>query len=428
MEPSEEGEAVFLSISGGIAGIIMGVVFSEAITIIAGWPALISLPAIAGGFFFSAAVEISSATIRPARLPASIRSRRYATNDGAHGTGNAQAKIMIAYTVAAVIGVMIIQYFWASYTQIETVPYSQFEQLLNEDKIAEVTVAAEFIQGTLKAPLPDGKQTFFAVRVDPDIAAKLAAHGVTVKGVASGGIVETVLSWIIPAAIFYLIWMMLFRRMADRQGLGGLMAIGKSRAKVYVETNTKVTFKDVAGVEEAKSSCKRWSRSCGIPRPMDGWGRAFPRASSWSGRPAPARPCWPAPWRARRMCRSSRSRAPNSSRCSSASVPPASATCSSRRANRRPASSSSMSSTRSARARHVAPGGGGVDEKEQTLNQLLAELDGFDPSAGVILLAATNRPEILDPASAARGRFDRQVLVDRPDKGRLEILRCMCAR
>src|SRR5579872_2086437 len=122
-------------------------------------------------------------------------------------------QIMIAYTVAAVIGVLVIQYFWASYSQIETVAYSQFEQLLNEDKIAEVTVAADSIQGTLKAPLPDGKQTFFTVRVDPEIAAKLAAHGVTVKGVASGGIVETVLSWIIPAVVFYLLWMMLFRRM-----------------------------------------------------------------------------------------------------------------------------------------------------------------------------------------------------------------------
>jgi cell division protease FtsH len=101
--------------------------------------------------------------------------------------------------------------------------------------------------GHVEGALAGRQADFFAVRVDPDIAAKLAAHGVTVKGVASGGIVETVLSWIIPAAIFYLIWMMLFQRMADRQGLGGLMAIGKSRAKVYVETNTKVTFKDVAG-------------------------------------------------------------------------------------------------------------------------------------------------------------------------------------
>jgi cell division protease FtsH len=161
-------------------------------------------------------------------------------------------QIMIWYTITAVIGVLVVQYLWSSYSQIETIPYSQFEQLLNEGRIAEVTISADAVQGTLKEALPDGKRAFFTVRVDPQLVDRLLAHGVVVKGVASGGIVQTILSWVVPAVIFYLLWSLLFRGVADRQGLGGLMTVGKSRAKVYVETDTKVTFKDVAGVDEAK--------------------------------------------------------------------------------------------------------------------------------------------------------------------------------
>ena len=161
-------------------------------------------------------------------------------------------QIMIWYTVAAVIAVLLFQYLWESYSQIETIPYSQFEQLLADGKVAEVTVGADSIAGTLKEPLPSGKRQFFAVRVDPNLADKLAAQHVVVRGAPSSGFVQTILSWFIPVVILYLIWMMLFRRIAERQGIGGLMMVGKSRAKVYVETDTKVTFKDVAGVDEAK--------------------------------------------------------------------------------------------------------------------------------------------------------------------------------
>ena len=147
---------------------------------------------------------------------------------------------------------MLIQYLWVQYTQIETIPYSQFEQLLDQNKIAEVLVGSETIQGTLKEPFPDGRKLFSTIRVDPALAAKLSAHGVKVTGAPSSNFLSTILSWALPIFIFYLIWTYGFRRMAERQGFGGLMTIGKSRAKVYVETDTKVTFRDVAGVEEAK--------------------------------------------------------------------------------------------------------------------------------------------------------------------------------
>jgi len=161
-------------------------------------------------------------------------------------------QIMIWYTVVAVIGVLLVQYFWASYSQIETIPYSSFERLLSDGKVAEVTVGAESVEGILKEALPSGRRAFYTVRVEPQLADKLSAHDVLVKGAPSGGLIATILAWVVPAAIFYLIWTMIFRRFAERQGLGGLMTVGKSRAKVYVETDTKVTFKDVAGVDEAK--------------------------------------------------------------------------------------------------------------------------------------------------------------------------------
>ena len=156
------------------------------------------------------------------------------------------------YVFAAFLGVMLIQYVWLIYTQVETVPYSQFEQLLNENKISEVLVGHDSIQGTLKQPLPDGRKLFYTVRVDPALADMLKAHGVTITGEPSSNFLSTILSWALPIFLFYLIWTYGVRRMAERQGLGGLMTIGKSRAKIYVETDTKVTFKDVAGVDEAK--------------------------------------------------------------------------------------------------------------------------------------------------------------------------------
>src|SRR5512147_1662980 len=129
-------------------------------------------------------------------------------------------QIMIWYIIAAFIGVLFVQYFWSSISEIETIPYSQFGQLLDQGKVAEVTVGPDSVQGSLKEPLPSGKRNFFAVRVDPALADKLAAHGVVVKGAPSAGWLETILSWAVPAVIFYLIWMFIFRRVAEQQGLG----------------------------------------------------------------------------------------------------------------------------------------------------------------------------------------------------------------
>ena len=332
-------------------------------------------------------------------------------------------QIAILYMLAAVLGVLAFQVFWTSYSQVETIPYSQFVALLDQDKVAEVNVGADSVQGSLKEPLPSGKREFYTVRVDPQLAEKLAKRDVVVKGTASGGIVQTILSWVIPAVIFYVIWMFLFRRVAERQGFGGLMTVGKSRAKVYVETDTKVTFKDVAGVDEAKFELQELVAFLRNPKSYGRLGARVPKGVLLVGPPGTGKTL---------LAKAVAGEAGVAFFSISGSefvemfVGVGAARVRDLFDQARKAAPCIIfidELDALGRSRVAAPFGG-LDEKEQTLNQLLAELDGFDPSAGVILLAATNRPEILDPALLRAGRFDRQVLVDRPDrKGRLEILR-----
>jgi len=120
------------------------------------------------------------------------------------------------YIFAAFLGVMFVQYLWLRYSQVETIPYSQFEQLLDDNKITSVLVGSDTIQGTLKEPLSEGRKLFYTVRVDPALADRLKAHGVTVTGAPTNTFLSTILSWVLPIFIFYLIWMYGFRRMAER--------------------------------------------------------------------------------------------------------------------------------------------------------------------------------------------------------------------
>jgi len=333
-------------------------------------------------------------------------------------------QVVIWYVVAAMFGVLLFQQFWSSYSVVETISYTQFETLLDQNKIADVTVGADSIQGTLKSALPDGKTQFYAVRVDPQIFDKLAAHQVVVNGAAPSGVVQTILSWVVPVVIFYLVWMFLFRRLADKQGFGGLMTVGKSRAKVYVETDTKVTFKDVAGVDEAKFELQELVAFLRDPRSYGRLGARVPKGVLLVGPPGTGKTLLA-------KAVAGEAGVPFFSISGSEFVEMFVGVGAARVRDlfeqaRKAAPCIIFIDELDAlgRSRVAGPFGGGMDEKEQTLNQLLAELDGFDPSGGVILLAATNRPEILDPALLRAGRFDRQILVDRPDrKGRLEILR-----
>ena len=334
----------------------------------------------------------------------------------------------IWYLFAAFLGLMLIQYVWLQFKQVETIPYSQFEQLLEQDKISEVTVGSETIGGTLKEPLPDGRNLFNTVRVEPALADKLSQHGIKVTGAPSNSFLSMILSWVLPIFVFYLIWMYGIRHMAERQGFGGLMAIGKSRARIYVETDTKVTFRDVAGVDEAKYELQEVVAFLRDPKSFGRLGARIPKGVLLIGPPGTGKTL---------LARAVAGEAGVSFFSISGSefvemfvgVGAARVRDLFEQA-RRAAPCIIFIDELDALGRSRTPGAfGGYDEKEQTLNQLLAELDGFDPSTGVILLAATNRPEVLDPALLRPGRFDRQVLVDRPDRpGRREILKVHAAK
>ncbi|WP_407159008.1 ATP-dependent zinc metalloprotease FtsH [Bradyrhizobium sp. STM 3557] len=332
--------------------------------------------------------------------------------------------IVTGYIMLAGIGMLLMQWLLTTYNTVETIPYSQFEQLVAQGKVSEVAVGQDAIQGKYKDKQPDGKTAFVTARVDPAFADKLAAKGVTVTGVPSGGLIQTILSWVVPAVMFYLIWLFLGRRLMDRQGFGGLMSIGKSRAKIYVEKDTKVTFADVAGVEEAKFELQEVVQFLKDPKSYGRLGAHVPKGILLVGPPGTGKTL---------LARAVAGEAGVAFFSISGSefvemfvgVGAARVRDLFEQA-RKAAPCIIFIDELDALGRSRAAGGalGSYDEKEQTLNQLLAELDGFDPTSGVILLAATNRPEILDPALLRAGRFDRQVLVDRPDKsGRLAILK-----
>jgi cell division protease FtsH len=331
--------------------------------------------------------------------------------------------VVIGYIFAASIGMVLLQWIFATYNTVDTIPYSEFEQLVARGSVTEVAVGQDAIQGKLKDKLASGKSAFVTARVDAALAEKLEAKGIVVTGVPSGGLFQTILSWIVPALMFYLIWVFLGRRLADRQGFGGLMSIGKSRAKVYVEKDTKVTFADVAGVDEAKFELQEVVSFLKDPKSYGRLGAHVPKGILLVGPPGTGKTL---------LARAVAGEAGVAFFSISGSefvemfvgVGAARVRDLFEQA-RNAAPCIIFIDELDALGRSRSPGAfGGYDEKEQTLNQLLAELDGFDPRIGVILLAATNRPEILDPALLRAGRFDRQVLVDRPDKnGRVAILK-----
>ena len=331
--------------------------------------------------------------------------------------------VAMGFMVMAGIALLLLQWLVTTYNTIETIPFSQFEQLVAQGGVTEVTVGQDNIQGKLKDRLASGKSAFVTARVDPALAEKLEAKGVVVTGAPAGGFLQTILVWVAPLFLFYLVWMFIGRRVGGGQGFGGLMSIGKSRAKVYVEKDTKVTFADVAGVDEAKFELQEVVSFLKDPKSYGRLGAHVPKGILLVGPPGTGKTL---------LARAVAGEAGVAFFSISGSefvemfvgVGAARVRDLFEQA-RKAAPCIIFIDELDALGRSRSPGAfSGYEEKEQTLNQLLAELDGFDPSSGVILLAATNRPEILDPALLRAGRFDRQVLVDRPDKsGRIAILK-----
>jgi cell division protease FtsH len=149
------------------------------------------------------------------------------------------------YVVAAVLAVLAIQHWWIESQQFETIPYSQFEQMIDAGKIQSVRVTDKYVTGTLKETAPDGRKRFVTVRVEPALAKRLSERGITVEGAVENNLIRDLLSWIIPVLVFFGIWAFFIRRIPERQGMGGLMAIGKSKAKVYMEKGVPVRFDEL---------------------------------------------------------------------------------------------------------------------------------------------------------------------------------------
>ncbi|HEY7609827.1 MAG TPA: ATP-dependent zinc metalloprotease FtsH [Alphaproteobacteria bacterium] len=333
-----------------------------------------------------------------------------------------KTKFNVWYLVLAVLGVLVLQYFYVQSQEVEPIPYSTFERYLNDGKIKSIAITDRHITGEFKAP-QDGKSRFVTTRVDPDFAAKLDQKGVEFRGVVESTLFRDILSWVLPIVLFFGVWWFLIRRMAGQQGVGGFMSIGKSRAKIYVETDTKVTFADVAGVDEAKEELREVVEFLKKPEDYSRLGARIPKGILLVGPPGTGKTLL-----ARAVAGEAGVKFYSISGSEFVEMFVGVGAARVRdlfETARKDAPAIIFIDELDAlgRARGMSGIIGGHDEREQTLNQLLAELDGFDPSTGVVLLAATNRPEILDPALLRAGRFDRQVLVDRPDKkGRVQIL------
>ncbi|HEV8312295.1 MAG TPA: ATP-dependent zinc metalloprotease FtsH [Burkholderiaceae bacterium] len=332
------------------------------------------------------------------------------------------------YVVFALITLFWLRDTWVTSQQVQPIPYSEFVQHLKAGRVASVTVSNNLVEGKLKAPLPDGRTRIVATRVDPALAKELGQYDVRFEGTVENTLMRELLSWVVPAIVLFALWGWLVRRMAAQGGmgggLGGLLSVGKSRARIHEESEVQVRFSDVAGVDEAKDELRESVDFLKNPKAYGRLGARMPKGVLLVGPPGTGKTLL-----ARAVA-------------GEAGVPFFSITGSEfvemfvgvgaarvrdlfeQARNTAPCIIFIDELDALGRARGAGPFAGGHDEKEQTLNQLLAEMDGFDPSTGVIVLAATNRPEILDPALLRAGRFDRQVLVDRPDRqGRAAILR-----
>ncbi len=348
-------------------------------------------------------------------------------------------QLSIGYFVVALLMLFLLQYYFAA-PKVETIGYSEFKALAKKGLVTNLVINEQTIRGEVK---PEGVKEvlsaeqlksrgedkevksalpFVTVRIeDPDLVNDLEAAGIPFRGEVISQWLPTLLSWVVPVVLFFLVWNFLFRKMGAAGG--SLMQIGKSKAKVYIEKKTGVTFADVEGIDEAEEELAEVVEFLRTPQKYQRLGGRIPKGVLLIGPPGTGKTLL-----ARAVA-------------GEAGVPFFSISGSdfvemfvgvgaarvrdlfAQAVQHAPSIIfiDELDALGKARGMNILSS---HDEREQTLNQLLAEMDGFDPNQGVIIMAATNRPEILDAALLRPGRFDRQVLVDRPDvKGRERILR-----
>ncbi|HET7380403.1 MAG TPA: ATP-dependent zinc metalloprotease FtsH [Gaiellales bacterium] len=348
-----------------------------------------------------------------------------------------QRTFSIGYSIAALIVVLIVQFLLFA-PHAETLSYSEFKTLVKKGKVSDLVLDKQTITGSLtvdgleglrpKEKLEElkragaGPHRFTATRVeDPGLVAELEAANIKFTGRVESTWLSALLSWVLPALVFVGVWLFVMRRFNPQQGL---MAIGKSKAKVYVEHETGVTFEDVAGIDEARGELMEVVDFLKNPDRYRRLGGKIPKGVLIVGAPGTGKTLLA-------KAVAGEAGVPFFSLSGSDFVEMFVGVGAARvrdlfaQAQEKAPSIIFIDELDAlGKARGISPVVGGHDEREQTLNQLLAELDGFDTQKGVIILAATNRPEILDPALLRPGRFDRQVVLDRPDlKGREKILR-----
>ncbi|HOM29171.1 MAG TPA: ATP-dependent zinc metalloprotease FtsH [Deltaproteobacteria bacterium] len=329
-------------------------------------------------------------------------------------------KVSIWYVLIGIWLVLIAQNYIAQKIAVQTIPYSQFMTLLKEGRITEIAVGQNRIQGKMKDKNGEVKE-FKTIRVDPELSRMLDEYKVTFKGEIERTFARDLLSWVLPILVFVGIWYFIMKRMASQQP--GFMSLGKNKAKIYVESELKVRFSDVAGVDEAKQELVEVIEFLKNPDKFSELGGRIPKGILLVGPPGTGKTMLA-------KAVAGESGVPFFSMSGSDFVEMFVGLGAARvrdlfeqAKQKAPCIIFIDELDALGKARGIGLTAG-HDEREQTLNQLLVEMDGFDPKVGVILMAATNRPEILDPALLRPGRFDRHVLVDRPDKkGREEILR-----